>query len=109
MCRQVDGDGNRAQSATVERLAGGCGEESQMTLPLIITQLVHTYGVPVSGVAVVNRKPVRLLLGANFKDVRLLDAFVASGHFIPQMVGEQFVVVKRVGALHRNWRKNVYL
>src|ERR1035437_1263879 len=73
------------------------------------TQLVHTYGVPVSGVAVVNRKPVRLLLGANFKDVRLLDAFVASGHFIPQMVGEQFVVVKRVGALHRNWRKNVYL
>ena len=80
-----------------------------MTLQLIITQLVLAYGVPVSGVAAVNRKPVRLLLGASFKDVRLLDAFVASGYFIPQTVGEQFVVVKRVGALHRNWRKTVYV
>jgi hypothetical protein len=80
-----------------------------MKLQLIVSQLVYSYGVPVSGVAVVNRKPVRLLLGANFKEVRLLDAFVASGHFISQTVGDQFVVVKRVGALHRNWRRNVYL
>lgn len=76
-----------------------------MKLQLIITQLVYSYGVPVSGVAVVDRKPVRVLLGANFKEVRLLDAFVASGHFISQPVGEQFVVVKRIGSLHRNWKK----
>jgi hypothetical protein len=77
-----------------------------MTLSLIITQLVHRR-CPCPGVAVVNRKPVRLSLGANFKDVCLLDEFVASGHLVPQMVGDQFVVVKRVGALHRNWKKNV--
>jgi hypothetical protein len=80
-----------------------------MKLQLIVTQLVYAYGIPVSGVGVVNRKPVRLLLGANFRDVHLLDAFVASGHFISHTVGEQFVVVKRVGALHRDWRQNVYV
>jgi hypothetical protein len=79
-----------------------------MKLQLIVTQLVYAYGVPVSGVAVVNRKPMRVLLDANFRDVRLLDAFVASGHFISHRVGEQFVLVKRDGALHRNWRKNVH-